>query len=154
MTAPVAGVQQRGVSDQTRRMLADCSPIAGRIARIAALLGATFSFDHVVAILHDSPSMLLGALDELMRAGLIIEEHDHLALRDDLFRRAVIDSVPGSARVAVWREAIEVLVRAGASPREPARQLARCARPGDRHDHAALTTAARVLALGDPEVAE
>jgi DNA-binding CsgD family transcriptional regulator len=154
MTSPAAGVRRHAVSVQTRRTLADCSPIAGRIVRIAALLGATFSFDHVAAILRDSPSMLLDALEELMRAGLIVEAHDDLALRDDLFRRAVIDTVPGSARVAVWREAIEVLVRAGASPREPARQLARCARRGDRHDHAALTMAARVLAICDPEVAE
>jgi DNA-binding CsgD family transcriptional regulator len=129
------------------------SAMARQAAAVASILGHTFSFGHVAAMLDILPALLLGPLEELVLANLIEDDGAHLAFRDDLVYQSVFETVPASARNALQRQAIDVLVRSGESPREPAVRLATAARVGDQATIFALVAASNALGSSDPATA-
>ena len=109
--------------------------------------------DELAAVLRLPPSALVIPLDETLEADLLAEDGERLRFRHDLLRQAVVETLPRSLRRALQREAVTVLLEAGAAPREVALQLAESAEEGDGAAVAALREAARSIAGSDAVVA-
>ena len=99
------------------------------------------------------PSALVVPLEETLEADLLAEDGERLRFRHDLLRQAVVETLPRSLRRALQREAVTVLLQAGAAPREVAVQLAESAEEGDGAAVAALREAIRNIAGSDAAVA-
>ena len=138
------------VRDTMRDRLAGMSDLARRGALVASVLGRRFSFDQLSMMLDVPPSELLGPIEELLRAELLVEEDGMLVFRHDLIREAVRDTLPVSARRSLQRQAVDVLLAAGALPVEVAVQLAASAEPDDATAVRTLRDASRALAGSDP----
>jgi DNA-binding CsgD family transcriptional regulator len=151
--APVANRLPARFTDNMRARLDRLSDGARKAASVASVLGPRFSFDEVAKMLDAAPATLLEPIDELLRAELLTEDEGRLTFRHDLIREAVRDTLPASARRALQRQAVDVLIRAGAPPVEVAVQLAESADFGDQVAIRALHDAANVLAASDPATA-
>ena len=114
----------RRVAESMRERLRGMSEPARAAATVAGSLGRRFSFADLATMLDQQPSALLSPVEELMRFGVVIERGGQLAFRHDIIRDAVRASVPASARRALDRQAADVLLAAGATPVEVAKQLA------------------------------
>ncbi|MEA2201183.1 MAG: hypothetical protein QOI89_1779 [Solirubrobacteraceae bacterium] len=129
------------------------SDAARRTALVASVLGRDFGFDDLALMREVSPGGLLDPVEELARAAILIETPTGLGFRHDITRQAVQDSLPASARRALERQAVAVLLSGGALPVEVAAQLAASAEPGDESAASTLRQAAQGLASSDPGVA-
>jgi DNA-binding CsgD family transcriptional regulator/tetratricopeptide (TPR) repeat protein len=129
------------------------SDSARKTALVASVLGRDFGFEDLALMRDVSPGGLLDPVEELTRADILIETPTGLAFRHDITRQAVQDSVPASARRALERQAVAVLLSGGALPVEVAAQLAASAEPGDEAAADTLRQAAHGLASSDPGVA-
>jgi DNA-binding CsgD family transcriptional regulator len=139
----------RRVVDLVREQLVDVSPSARRTAAVLALLGEAASFEHAATMLQVAPASLLEPVEELVLARVLTHGTHNVGFANELTRLAVIDTVPWSGRAALRRDAIEVLLAAGASPAEPALDLARTAKAGDRAAAATLVAAAQAVVQWD-----
>ena len=141
------------LGDMTGERLAPLSSMARQAATVASVLGKAVSLDLVAAMLDVPPASLLGPIEELVRADVLVTTDRRIAFHNDLLRRSVIETAPQSVGQALDRQAIEVMVAAGALPIEPAMRLAATAEVGDHASISTLTTASRALASSDPEIA-
>lgn len=141
------------VRDTMRDRLERMSEPARQAACVASVLGRSFSFNDLATMLDLAPSALLPPVDELLRADILSEDGERLEFRHDILREAVLDSLPASARRALQRQAVDVLLEAGALPVEVAAQLAASAEPGDEVAIATLLKAAEALGSSDPGAA-
>jgi DNA-binding CsgD family transcriptional regulator len=139
-----AGMQQR---------LDLLSPGAGEVVRVAAVLPDRFSAGLLAAMLDRQPASLMSAVDEAVRADLLVEDDEQLRFRHDLLREATRQSLPQSLRRAMERQAASIMLRMGAAPAEVATQLARTAEPGDREAISALRAAAQSVGHTDASAA-
>ena len=103
----------RRLCNIVRAELARVSPIARQISAVASILGTTVSFDHVASMLDLAPAALLGPIEELVNAELLVYAGCELAFPNDLLRFAVIETIPPTARHSLQRQAIGVLLEAG-----------------------------------------
>lgn len=140
-----------GASMQQRLNL--LSEAASEVVRVAAVLPDRFSAGLLAAMLERSPTSLLSALEEAVRADLFVEDGEQLRFRHDLLREATRQSLPQSLRRAMERQAASVMLGMGAAPAEVATQLARSAEPGDREAIDALRHAAQSVGRGDASAA-
>src|SRR6266568_3668351 len=141
------------VGDSMRERL-DRAPAPARRAAVAgSVLGRTFRFDDLANMLGTAQAALLEPVEELIRAEILADSGENLGFRHDIIRQAVLDSVPAAARRALDRQAVGILLTAGAVPLEIANRLAASAEPGDEVAIATLHEAARALAPTDPGVA-
>jgi DNA-binding CsgD family transcriptional regulator len=141
------------VGDSMRERL-DRVPAAARRAAVAAsVLGRSFRFDDLAAMLGTAPAALLEPVEELIRAEILADSGQDLSFRHDIIRQAVLDSVPAAARRALDRQAAGILLAAGAVPLEIASRLAASAEPGDEMAIATLHDAAHAIAPTDPGMA-
>ncbi|MCV7031655.1 helix-turn-helix transcriptional regulator [Mycobacterium sherrisii] len=129
------------------------SDSASEVVRVAAVLPDRFSAGLLAAMLERSPTSLLSALEEAVRADLFIEDGEQLRFRHDLLREATRQSLPQSLRRAMERQSASVMLGMGATPAEVATQLARSAEPGDREAIDALRQAAQAVGRGDASAA-
>jgi DNA-binding CsgD family transcriptional regulator len=141
------------VRDSMRDRLSRMSAAARQVAAVASVLGFRISFEQVAAMLDLSPAELLGPVDELVAADLLVETDGDLVFRHELIREAVSGTLPDTARAALQRQAADVLLASGAPPLEVAGMLLASARPGDQTAIAALQDAARQLGAIDPAAA-
>jgi DNA-binding CsgD family transcriptional regulator len=139
-----AGMQQR---------LDLLSEGAGEVVRVAAVLPDRFSAGLLAAMLERQPASLMSAVEEAVRADLLVEDGEQLRFRHDLLREATRQSLPQSLRRAMERQAASVMLRIGAAPAEVATQLARSAEPGDREAIGALRAAAQSVGHSDASAA-
>jgi len=139
----------RRVVDVVREQLVDVTSDARKTAAVLALLGETASLEHAGTMLEVAPASLLDPVEELVGARVLTHGLHNVGFANELTRLAVIETVPRSGRAVLQRQAIEVLVTAGASPLEPALDLARTAQAGDRAAAATLVAAARAVARSD-----
>ncbi|AGB24627.1 transcriptional regulator, luxR family [Mycobacterium sp. JS623] len=139
-----AGMQQR---------LDHLSDIAGEVVRVAAVLPDRFSAGLLAAMLERQPSSLMAAVEEAVRADLLVEDGERLRFRHDLLRETTRQSLPRSLRRAMERQAASVMLNMGAAPAEVATQLGRSAQPGDREAIDALRQAARSVGHSDASAA-
>ena len=139
-----AGMQQR---------LELLSDDAGNVVRVAAVLPDRFSAGLLAAMLDRPPASLLLAIEEAVRAGLLVEDGERLRFRHDLLREATRQSLPQSLRRAMERQSASVMLGMGADPAEVATQLARSAEPGDREALGVLRQAAQSVGRSDASAA-
>src|SRR5246500_4271259 len=139
-----AGMQQR---------LDLLSNDAGGGGRGAAVLPDRFSAALLAAMLDRQPSSLMSAIDEAVRADLLVEDDAQLRFRHDLLRETTRQSLPQSLRRAMERQAASIMLSMGAAPAEVATQLARSAEPGDREAIDALRQAAHSVGHTDASAA-
>ena len=126
---------------------------ASEVVRVAAVLPDRFSAGLLAAMLERQPTSLLSAVDEALRAGLLVEDEDQLRFRHDLLREATRQSLPQTLRRAMERQSASVMLGLGATPAEVATQLARSAEPGDVEAINALREAAQSVGNSDASVA-
>jgi DNA-binding CsgD family transcriptional regulator len=126
---------------------------ASEVVRVAAVLPDRFSAGLLAAMLERSPTSLLSALEEAVRADLFVEDGEQLRFRHDLLREATRQSLPQSLGRAMERQSASVMLGMGAAPAEVATQLARSAEPGDREAIDALRQAAQSVGRGDASAA-
>ncbi|AGB23875.1 transcriptional regulator, luxR family [Mycobacterium sp. JS623] len=126
---------------------------ASEVARVAAVLPDRFSAGLLAAMLDRSPASLMSALEEAVRADLLVEDGERLRFRHELLREATRQSLPQSLRRAMERQSASVMLRMGATPAEVATQLARSAEPGDREAVDALREAAQSVGHSDASAA-
>ena len=122
---------------------------AGEVVRVAAVLPDRFSAGLLAAMLGRQPSSLMSAVEEAVRADLLVEDEEQLRFRHDLLREATRQSLPQSLRRAMERQAASIMLGMGAAPAEVATQLARSAEPGDREAIDALRAAAQSVGHSD-----
>jgi DNA-binding CsgD family transcriptional regulator len=139
-----AGMQQR---------LDLLSEGASDVVRVAAVLPDRFSAGLLAAMLDRQPASLMAAVEEAVRADLLVEEGEQLRFRHDLLREATRQSLPQSLRRAMERQSASVMLGMGAAPAEVATQLARSAEPGDREAIGALRQAAQSIGQSDASAA-
>ena len=139
-----AGMQQR---------LDLLSEAAGEVVRVAAVLPDRFSAGLLAAMLERQPASLMSAVDEAVRADLLVEDGEQLRFRHDLLREATRQSLPQSLRRAMERQSASIMLGLGAAPAEVATQLARSAEPGDREAIDALRQAAQSVGHTDASAA-
>ena len=120
---------------------------------MAAVLPDRFSAGLLAAMLDRQPASLMSALEEAVRADLLVDDGEALRFRHDLLREATRQSLPQSLRLAMERQSASVMLRMGAPPAEVATQLARSAEPGDREAIDALRQAALSVGRGDASAA-
>ena len=126
---------------------------ASEVVRVAAVLPDRFSAGLLAAMLERSPASLLSALEEAVRADLLVDDGERLRFRHDLLREATRQSLPQSLRRAMERQSASVMLGMGAAPAEVATQLARSAEPGDREAIDALRQAAQSVGHSDASAA-
>jgi DNA-binding CsgD family transcriptional regulator len=140
-----------GVGMQQRLDL--LSDSASEVVRVAAVLPDRFSAGLLAAMLDRQPASLMSALEEAVRADLLVDDGERLRFRHDLLREATRQSLPQSLRRAMERQSASVMLGMGAAPAEVATQLARSAEPGDREAIDALRQAAQSVGRGDASAA-
>jgi DNA-binding CsgD family transcriptional regulator len=139
-----AGMQQR---------LDLLSAGASEMVRVAAVLPDRFSAGLLAAMLDRQPASLMSAVDEAVRANLLVEDGELLRFRHDLLREATRESLTQSLRRAMERQSASVMLSMGAAPAEVATQLARSAEPGDKEAVSALRQAAKSVGRSDANAA-
>jgi DNA-binding CsgD family transcriptional regulator len=136
-----------------RQRLDLLSPGAGEVVRVAAVLPDRFSAGLLAAMLERQAASLMSAIEEAVRADLLVEDGEQLRFRHDLLREATRQSLPQSLRRAMERQAASIMLGLGAAPAEVATQLARSAEPGDREAIDALRAAAQSVGHSDASAA-
>ncbi|HZN85091.1 MAG TPA: AAA family ATPase, partial [Mycobacterium sp.] len=143
----------RRLGASMRQRLDDLSAGAGEVVRVAAVLPDRFSAGLLAAMLERKPTSLMSALEEAVRADLLVEDGERLRFRHDLLREATRQSLPQSLRRAMERQSASIMLSMGAAPAEVATQLARSAEPGDREAIGALRQAAQSVGHSDASAA-
>jgi DNA-binding SARP family transcriptional activator/tetratricopeptide (TPR) repeat protein len=105
------------------RRLAPLSSLAQAVLRVAAVLGGELHVTDVALILGRPPSSLLAPIDEVVEAKVLVEAGARLAFRHPLLRQALYEGMSLAMRVALHREAAEVLASAGTPADRVARLL-------------------------------
>ena len=143
----------RRLSDTMQERLDQLSNAASQVVQVAAVLPDRFSARLLAAMLERRPAALVSAVEEAVRADLLIEDGDQMRFRHDLLREATRQSLPQSLRRAMERQSATIMLDMGAAPEEVATQLARSAEVGDQAAIAALRQAAQSVANSDPSAA-
>jgi hypothetical protein len=104
-------------------------------------------------MLERQPASLMAAVQEAVRADLLVEDDEQLRFRHDLLRETTRQSLPQSLRRAMERQSASIMLNMGAAPAEVATQLARSAEPGDREAIDALRQAAQSVGHSDASAA-
>ena len=143
----------RRLSDTMQQRLDQLPNAASQVVQVAAVLPDQFSARLLAAMLERRPAALVSAVEEAVRADLLIEDGDQLRFRHDLLREATRQSLPQSLRRAMERQSATIMLDMGAAPEEVATQLARSAEVGDQAAIAALRQAAQAVANSDPSAA-
>ncbi|MGA5300906.1 BTAD domain-containing putative transcriptional regulator [Nucisporomicrobium flavum] len=94
------------------------------VLRMAALLGAEFAVDDVVAVTGRSPFDLMANLEEALAANVVVDAGTDLAFRHPFLRQALYESIPAQVRATLHRHTAEVLDRGGSPVTRVAEQLA------------------------------
>ncbi|WIX98176.1 BTAD domain-containing putative transcriptional regulator [Amycolatopsis mongoliensis] len=105
------------------RTLAQLDELTREAVRRAAVLGMEFGLTQVAATMGVMPSALLGAFDEVMAMGIVVDAGTHLAFRHPLLRWTLYNEIAGTVRAAWHRRAAEALADTGAGVEHVAQQL-------------------------------
>lgn len=136
-----------------RGRLKSLRPGTLRFLQMGAVLGRGFAFHDAAALCGEPAAVLLPAIEEAVRAGLLDDDGDHLVFRHDLLRQAVYVDIPPSARKALHREAAQNLINAGRRPIDAVPHVLRGALPGDEEAVTLLRRAADDVSSVTPDLA-
>ncbi|WP_068186997.1 LuxR family transcriptional regulator [Mycobacterium sp. UM_CSW] len=123
------------------------------VVQVAAVLPDRFCAALLARVLERQPAALVSAIEETVRADLLVAEGDKLGFRHELLREAARQSLPQSLRRAIERQTASAMLQMGASPEAVAAQLARSADVGDQAAITALRQAAQSMASSDQSAA-
>ncbi|GAA4558916.1 helix-turn-helix transcriptional regulator [Planotetraspora kaengkrachanensis] len=137
----------------TRKRLDGLTAGTRHMLQVAAILGRSFAVHDLAEMLGEPASRLLPGLEEATGAGVLVTSGDLLAFRHDLLRQAVTDAVPPPVRLALRRQAGEMLLNRGGSTVPAAAHLVHSARPGDTRALDGLDRAAREVLCSSPQTA-
>src|ERR1700757_947146 len=143
----------RRVGASMQQRLDHLSTDAGDVVRVASVLPDRFSAGLLAAMLERQPSSLMAAVEEAVRADLLVEDDEQLRFRHDLLREATRQSLPQSLRRAMERQSASIMLGMGAAPAEVATPLGRSGEPGDREAIDALRAAAQSVGHSDASAA-
>ncbi|WP_158566694.1 helix-turn-helix transcriptional regulator [Actinomadura craniellae] len=143
----------RRVQAVTRTRLGRLSPATRHLLEVAAVLGRSFPVDDLADLLGEPASALLPRLEEAQRAGVVTPDGDLLTFRHHLMWRAVTETLSQPVRLALHRQAGEMLLARGGSAIPAAGHLMRSVRPGDTSALAALDQAVREVLPSSPQTA-
>jgi DNA-binding SARP family transcriptional activator/tetratricopeptide (TPR) repeat protein len=121
--------------------------------RWAALLGREFSLSDIAVATERPPTALVGAVDEALTAGVLVESGDRLAFRHPLVRRVLYEKTPAAMRVALHRQLAEAFAASGAAADRVAEQLAAAPAQVDPWVITWLLENIGTVATGTPRVA-
>ena len=136
----VASLVERRVPDRfrasVRGRLATLSHNALHFVQAGSVFGRSFRVADIAAMLASWPSALVPAVDEAVRANVLVEVGTNLEFCHDLIRQAISHDMSESTRVALHRgAAAAILARSGLGDRSrdaPARVGGTRRRSGDR----------------------
>lgn len=120
---PGTAVPSPSLSSVITRRLDFLPPEVLETLSSATLLGQEFSVTDLAGLLGEPPSTLLSPLRYAIAAGVVAEHNRLLRFRHPLIHQALRDTIPSALRVALHRQAAEVLDRAGAPVERVAEQL-------------------------------
>jgi DNA-binding CsgD family transcriptional regulator/tetratricopeptide (TPR) repeat protein len=140
----LAAVEQRlrGLSAEARRLL-----------QAGAVFARPFTVDAAAPLVGAPPSVLYGAAEEAVAAGILAERDARLVFAHDLLREAIYNNVAGPVRATMHRAAADVVRAEGRSTVEVAEHLTHTAQAGDREAVKVLRDAALGLASRAPGTA-
>ena len=92
------------------------SPTLREVVQVAAVLPDRFSARLFAAMLDRRPVVVVSAVEEAVRADLLIEDGEQMRFRHDLLREATRQSLPQSLRRAMERQSATVMLDMGAAP--------------------------------------
>jgi hypothetical protein len=137
----------------TRKRIDDLPPRTRDLVQVAGILGHTFTVHDLAAMFGKPTSDLMRMLDEAMTAGILVACADQVAFRHELLRRAVIETVAPPIRVALHREAAQMLLDSRGSAVPAAPHLIKSALAGDVSAIRGLDRAAREVLATSPQTA-
>jgi DNA-binding CsgD family transcriptional regulator len=137
----------------TRRRLEDLSSPTQRLLQVAGVLGRAFPVDDLAEMLGELPSRLLPMLKEASTAGIVVSAGDMLMFRHDLLRQAVVETLEVPVRLALHRQAGEMLLSRGGSAVPAATHLVHSARADSPATLIALDRAAQEVLRSAPQTA-
>jgi DNA-binding CsgD family transcriptional regulator len=129
-------------------------PAASRRAlQVAAVLGRVFSLVDLAAVLGQPVGRVIGQLQEVLDAGIVVPDGESLAFGNQEIRDAIYDLVPAAMRVALHRDIGQLLVERGGSSAAAAGHLIRGTGVGDREALRSLDGAIGEVMAADPTAA-
>ncbi|MFE1953524.1 helix-turn-helix transcriptional regulator [Streptomyces sp. NPDC059524] len=137
-----AGSVPTGLVAGVRGRIDSLGPATRDFLRMGAVLGRQFAFADAAALCGQSPAVLITALDEAVRTGLLEDDGKLLSFRHDLLRQAVYSDISPSARNALHRAAAHRLVASGHRPIDAVSHMLLGAEAGDEVAVALLRQAA------------
>jgi hypothetical protein len=138
--------------DAVDRRTERLSPLARELLQIGAVLGRRFPPDLLAAMLDRPPPAVLAPLQEVIAAGLLLDDGEQIRFDHDLIREAVTAGMPAGFARVLRRHAVDVLLRAGRR-RCRSRRCSRSPRSRDLEAVATLRQAAGTLSLTAPPAA-
>ncbi|RAY11576.1 hypothetical protein DPM19_30220 [Actinomadura craniellae] len=123
------------------------------LLEVAAVLGRSFPVDDLAEMLGEPAGALLPELEEAQTAGVVTPDGGLLAFRHHLMWRAVVEGLPLPVRLALHRQAGEMLLARGGSAIPAAGHLMRYTRPGDTKALVALDQAVQEVLSSSPQTA-
>src|SRR5246127_870618 len=103
----------RRLGARMQQRLDHLSTDAGEVVRVAAVLPDRFSAGLLAAMLDRQPTSLMAAVEEAVRANLLVEDGEQLRFRHDLLRETTCQSLPQSLRRAMERQSASVMLGMG-----------------------------------------
>ncbi|GAA0619248.1 DUF2791 family P-loop domain-containing protein [Kribbella sandramycini] len=139
------GALPSGLVEGVRRRQSGLSEQARMLVRTAAVFGSEFRLEDVAALMSDPVAKLAAALDEAIRAGLLIDAGSALRFQHELLRSAVLADVPPSAQRALHGAIADQLLATGRGAAVAAPHVLAVAQQGDTAAVATLRQAAQEL---------
>lgn len=124
-----------------------------RVLQPAAVAGPTIRLDLLAALSGRGTLEVMELLEAAVHAGVVVHGDAVYGFRHDLYRTAVLDTLPTDAIDALHLDIARALERLGATRLEIAEHLASGARPGNHDAVATLTATAEELTERDPVTA-
>ncbi|WP_216592897.1 hypothetical protein [Verrucosispora sioxanthis] len=110
------------VRRSVNRVLAGLSVQAQQVTRVGAVVGHSLLLEHVARALDTSTASLLVPLAEVMGAGLMRYEDEHVTFHNRIIRMAVLDAIPLPVRRALSHEIAQLVNTPESAATEPALQ--------------------------------
>nr|WP_245695480.1 helix-turn-helix transcriptional regulator [Streptomyces antibioticus] len=124
------------------RRLDQLTPPARELVLTASLLGDTISVRHLSRMLELREPALLRPLREVLAAGLMRAEQDHLTFVHPSLRAAVVATLPPPVRVSLRRRSVDLRLADGTPATALAAEIGALADPGDERAIRVLEAAA------------
>ena len=140
------------LSDLVVRRLRHLPKDTLELLRVAAVLGDAVSLRDVAAVAHRPPADVVGQLGHAFDAQLLDKADERVVFRHQLVHDAIYQDMPPSARRLLHREAVVVLMAAGANRLDVADHLMLGAERGDEQAVAWLREAAGEASAQAPSV--